>query len=182
MMRRKYLELEKVKEIQDLQTKVIARCISELYEGKITVDIYLKRMRAVEKTEMFFATVFDTFEEFEEYMRKFYPTVAEGQIEHERLHYNHAMEHGLKDTKPGVYEYFSPMPNKPDMAEIFVNGVTLPYVGDNFSGWTAEEILEFEKENRSLVCSDEWESESDELITELFRRMEKSKARTRTRN
>jgi hypothetical protein len=181
-MRRKYLELEKVKRIQSLQTRVIARCISELHEGKITVDEYLKRMRAVEKTEMFFAKVFDTFEDFEEYMRKTYPEIAEGQIEHERLHYSHSIKHGLNDTKVGVYECFEPIPDNPGMVEMFASGITLGYLGNNFFGWTAREILEFERESYLLGCSEESASESDKMISEIFKKFQKPRARTRRRS
>jgi len=155
------LDIVRMKRLQELQTKVVARCLSGLSCGELDVGEYLKRMRAEERTEAFYARTFETFEEFEAYMRSRYPAAAKAQISHERLHFDCAVKHGLRDTRVGVYECL-------DGGDIMVNGVTLCYFGGNFDGWTAEEILAFERENYTMGIRDESASDSDKTIAEIL--------------
>lgn len=156
------LSYQKLERLQALQKNLMSRYISKLVRGEIAVDKYLEVMMAEERTELFFARVFDTFEDFEAYIRNQYPMAAEEQINHERKHFDCAMRHGLKDTKVGLYECSVD-------SGILVNGVTMCYIGRNFEGWTAGQILEFERENTSLGASDEMASDTDRQINDVFR-------------
>ena len=158
-----YMELTKVRYIQELQTRIIGRCISRLSRGEVTVDKYLETMRAVDRTEMAFARTFDTFDQFVRYLRSAYPSHSdvEDQIEHEGLHFQHAIRHGLADTKLGLYEMR-------DEQGLTINGVTIVYVGNNFRDWTAPQILKFERENYYIGSSDKSASDSDIAISGIF--------------
>ena len=150
--------------IHNIQTYFSCRNIYALAKDRITVGKYIKRMRLIDKSEELLSMTFSKFNYFANFMKKYAPEAADSQIAHEKLHYEHSIKNGLTDAHVGVY---ISKRNK----EIFVNGVTINYRGNNFSGWTREQILKFEKENATLGAEDEWGSDSDIKIADFFRKI-----------